>query len=316
MKKIQSFFQLIRYPNLLFIVLTQLFFYFFIIKPAYHQLNEISPRLSDVNLGMIILASVFIAAGGYIINDYFDLNIDKINKPSKLVVDKYISRRWAMLLHLMFSTLGLLLTGVVAFNLQHPFLFLFNLLSVVLLWFYSTTFKKQLLTGNIIISVLTAWVVFVMFVAEIKWSAGQLLPIGSDELITIYKAAVLYGGFAFIISLIREVIKDIEDELGDRKNGCKTMPIVWGMVSTKVFVSVWIIVLIGLFLTIMIYAVMQKWLLIAIFTLFILIKYLLNLIFKLINASSIIHYNSISKNLKWLMFYGILSMALYFYYLG
>ena len=316
MKKIQSFFQLIRYPNLLFIIFTQLFFYFFIIKPSYHQLNDLSPRLNDVNLAFIILASVLIAAGGYIINDYFDLNIDKINKPSKLVVDKYISRRWAMLLHLMFSTLGLLFTGLVAFNLQHPFLFLFNLVSVVLLWFYSTTFKKQLLTGNIVISVLTAWVVFVMFVAEIKWSAGKILPLRSSELITIYKAAVLYGGFAFILSLIREVIKDMEDELGDRKNGCKTMPIIWGMVSTKVFVSVWIIVLIGVLLSIMIYAVMQKWVLIVFFTLFLLIKYLMKFISKLINASSVAHYKIISKDLKWLMFYGILSMVLYFYYLG
>ncbi|MFN5421669.1 MAG: geranylgeranylglycerol-phosphate geranylgeranyltransferase [bacterium] len=316
MKKIQSFFQLIRYPNLLFIVFTQLFFYFFIIKPAYAHLNDLSPRLSQANLFILILASVLIAAGGYIINDYFDLNIDKINRPSKMVIDRYISRRWAMLLHLFFSVAGLILTGMVALDLRNPFLFGFNLLSVMLLWFYSTTFKKQLLSGNIIISVLTAWVIFVMFVAEVQWTKGQFLPLGSNELISIYKAAVLYAGFAFITTLIREVIKDIEDELGDRKYGCRTMPISWGMMSTKVFVSVWIIVLIGSLVTLLIYALIQKWFFVVLFILFLLVKYLLNFIVKLIKASSIKHFNEISTDLKWLMFYGILSMILYFYYLG
>ena len=265
---------------------------------------------------MLIFASIFIAAGGYIINDYFDLNIDKINKPSKLVIDKHISRRWAMLLHLILSVLGLMLTAAVALKLRNPFLFGFNLVSVILLWFYSTTFKKQLLSGNIIIATLTAWVVFIMFVAEVKWIPGEFFPMKSVGLTTIYKAAILYAGFAFVTTLIREVIKDIEDEIGDRKNGCNTMPISWGMMATKVFVSVWIIVLIGLLIALMIYALMQKWILLVFFIVFLLVRYLFNLIVKLISASTIHHYTAISNDLKWLMFHGIVSMTLYFYYLG
>jgi 4-hydroxybenzoate polyprenyltransferase len=171
MKRIVAFFHLIRFPNLVFIILTQFLFYYCIIHPAYKNATLNGPVLSPVDFWILVFASVLIAAAGYIINDYFDLNIDKINKPGKMVLDKQISRRWAMLFHLLFSLLGLLLTGVVAKNLNNWFLLLFNFISVVLLFFYSTTFKKRLLTGNIIISLLTAWVILVLFAAELKWKS-------------------------------------------------------------------------------------------------------------------------------------------------
>lgn len=316
MKIIYSFLRLIRYPNLLFIILTQTLFYFCIVSPAYAKYGSQSPILTINNLILLVTASVFIAAAGYIINDYFDLNIDRLNKPSKIVIDRYISRRWAMFFHSFLSFLGLFLTGVVALNIRNPLLLVFNTICVLLLWFYSTTFKKKLLTGNIIISLLTAWVVFVLFVAEVQWWSGDLLPSSNSAIIAIYKGAILYSGFAFIVSLIREVVKDSEDELGDRKNGCKTMPIVWGMMPTKVFVSVWVIVLIWALAAIMIYALIQQWVLVFVFIVFLLLKYLLGFISKLKRAFSTNQYSAISIELKWLMLFGILSMILYYYYLG
>ena len=316
MKIIYSFFRLIRYLNLLFIILTQSLFYFCIVRPAYAKYGSQSPELTINNLILLVTASVLIAAAGYIINDYFDLNIDRLNKPSKIVIDRYINRRWAMFFHSLFSFLGLVLTGVVALNIRNPLLLVANIFCVLLLWFYSTTFKKKFLTGNIIISLLTAWVVFVLFVAEVQWLSGDLLPSSNAAIIAIYKGAVLYSGFAFIVSLIREVVKDSEDELGDRKNGAKTMPIVWGMMPTKVFVSVWVIVLIWSLAAIMVYALMQQWILIFIFIVFLLLKYLLGFISKLSKASSNNQYSAISRDLKWLMLFGILSMILYYYHLG
>jgi 4-hydroxybenzoate polyprenyltransferase len=116
----------------------------------------------------LLIASVCIAAAGYIINDYFDLNIDRINKPDKNVIGKIISRRWAILWHMMLSILGLLATAV-AVSFQKWYLILANLICVILLWLYSTSFKKQLLVGNIVISILTAWTILILFFAHIPF---------------------------------------------------------------------------------------------------------------------------------------------------
>ncbi|MDQ3681644.1 MAG: UbiA family prenyltransferase, partial [Bacteroidota bacterium] len=106
MKLITGFFQLIRWHNVVFIILTQLLFYFCIYQSIYFT-NE-----SLHQLIWVIIASVFIASAGYIINDYFDLNIDQINKPDKNVINKVISRRWAIVLHLVFSVGGLVATAI------------------------------------------------------------------------------------------------------------------------------------------------------------------------------------------------------------
>ncbi|MEY2811784.1 MAG: hypothetical protein RI991_779, partial [Bacteroidota bacterium] len=169
LQKVAAFFRLIRYPNLIFIALTQSLFYFIIEKRIFSEINHsLLPQLSTNDFILLLFSSIVIAAGGYIINDYFDMDIDNVNKPHKLVIGKIISRRWAMLFHMLLSLIGLFLTAVVALHINNMLLLVFNFISVVLLLFYSTTFKKRLLIGNIIISLLTAWVVGVLFVAEIK----------------------------------------------------------------------------------------------------------------------------------------------------
>ena len=168
MKKVAAFFQVIRYKNLLFIAITQVFFYGFVIQSAYNKFMHSLPVLNHQLFHLMLVASIFIAGGGYIINDYFDLNIDRVNKPDKMVVDKEISRRWAMMWHFILSISGLTITSYVSIQLNNFLLILLNGIAVMLLWVYSTTFKKKFLSGNIIISLLTAWVIFVLFVAEIK----------------------------------------------------------------------------------------------------------------------------------------------------
>jgi 4-hydroxybenzoate polyprenyltransferase len=137
-------------------------------------------------------------------------------------------------------------------------LVLANLGSIILLWFYSTNFKKQLLIGNILISLLTAWVIVIIYCSKFPLHLSQLLTADANE-IRLFRFTVLYASFAFVISLIREVIKDMEDIEGDRKYGCKTMPIVWGLNASKVFVAVWLIVLIGTIFILQLYFVPFGW---------------------------------------------------------
>src|SRR5215207_4238340 len=162
MRLISAFLKLVRWPNLVFIVLTQVLFYYCIYLPLY-QIPQIYLLL------WLVTASVCIAAAGYIINDYFDLNIDQINKPNKNVLNTIIDRRWAIVWHLFLSLLGIFATAK-AVGFAKWYLIIANVVCVALLWFYSTSFKRQLLIGNIVISLLAAWTVLILFFAQVPFT--------------------------------------------------------------------------------------------------------------------------------------------------
>ena len=315
MKLVIAFLRLVRWPNLVFIAVTQVLFYYFIAVPVFHQFNS-TPALDENLFWHLLTASVLIAAAGYIINDYFDLNIDRVNKPGKLVVDKIIRRRWAIMWHLILSFLGLLFSIIVAIHLGdwHGYLTLFlNLLCIGALWFYSTTYKRRLLIGNILISLLTAWTILILYATNLKnWNAVKVMSeykFEYNQAITkVFKFAILYAGFAFIISLIREVIKDMEDLEGDAKYGCKTMPIVWGIPATKVFTGVWIVVLISALSIIQFYVLQFGWWLSAAYCVSLIILPLIWILRKLYKAQVPKDYHQLSTAVKLVMLAGILSM--------
>src|ERR1700704_75185 len=119
MNVLAAFFKLVRWPNLLFIALTQVLFRFFILRFVFFNNPSTyeSIRLSLPLFYLLVFASVCIAAAGYIINDYFDVNIDLVNKPSKLVIDRYIKRRWAIVFHIIFSFTGFVISCYIGYKL-------------------------------------------------------------------------------------------------------------------------------------------------------------------------------------------------------
>ena len=313
MKLLFAFFRLIRWPNLLFIVLTQALFYYCIIVPSlpadYYLRTH---KLTSPLFFLLVLASVLIAAAGYIINDYFDINIDQINKPEKMVVEKIINRRWAMLLHWGITIVGLLISLYV--SMQTSFVVgIANLVCALALWYYSTTFKKKLLSGNLIISLLTAWTVMVLYFAtgNLRFLMERSSPSIFFAMSRIFKFAILYGGFAFIISLVREVVKDIEDMQGDAKYQCQTMPIVWGVPAAKVFAGVWLVVLIGALLIIQFYAFQLGWWMTSLYCLLLIITPLGFILRKLYQAQNSADYHQLSRLIKLTMLAGILSMLFF-----
>ena len=290
--------------------LTQVLFQFCI----YHTLYRNSIPANDlVRFILLALASLFIAAAGYIINDYFDINIDEINKPQKMVVDKLIHRRWAIAWHFMLSSAGILLTVLALPFLQKWYLILANILCVALLWLYSTNFKKSLLTGNIVISLLTAWTILIIFFS--KFDIADAFGAGNTSNHKFFKLAILYAGFAFIISLIREAIKDMEDMPGDAKYGGRTMPIVWGVNATKVYVAVWLIVLIAILVILQVYVMQFKWWLTIAYSVPAIIFPLIIILFKLRKSVTTKQFHQLSTLTKLVMFTGILSMIFFYYYL-
>ena len=308
MKSIAAFFRLVRWPNLVFIVLTQFLFEYCIYQRIYGYSwnNPVETR----QFIFLVLASVLIAAAGYIINDYFDLNIDQINKPGKVVVNVLISRRWVIFWHMILSLLGLFFTVSALPIAEYWYLVLGNLASIILLWFYSTNFKKQLLIGNVLISLLTAWVIGIIFFSKYLLKINTLLDADTNK-VRFFRLTILYASFAFIISLIREVIKDMEDMDGDRKYGCRTMPILWGMNASKVFVAVWIIVLVSILTILQFYVLPFGWWMSALYCLLFIILPLIWILLKLFKAQSAEDFHRLSTVIKLVMFTGILSMLFF-----
>ncbi len=258
----------------------------------------------------LVFASVLIAAAGYIINDYFDLNIDEINKPSKVVVNNIISRRWVIIWHLVLSVFGVYLTfHALSFHFFWPVM-LINFLNVFLLWFYSTTLKKKLLIGNLLISLLTAWVIIIIFLS--KFGLNNVYHLAHKDLYArFFRLTILYAGFAFIISLIREVVKDMEDIEGDRDYGCRTMPIVWGLNASKVFVAVWLIVLIAILVLLQFYVIQFEWWWSILYCTLLIVAPLIFVFKKLFAAYTAKDFHQLSNYIKLIMLTGIVSMIFF-----
>ena len=310
MRLIAAFIKMVRLPNLLFIALTQVLFQFCIYQTLYKTEvagNDLSGFI------FILFASLFIAAAGYVINDYFDINIDEVNKPQRMVVDKLIHRRWAIAWHFILSAAGILLTAMALPLFQKWYLVLANVICVALLWFYSTNFKKSLLIGNIVISLLTAWTILIIFFSKV--SLADAFGLGNSTHDKFFRLAFLYAGFAFISSLVREAIKDMEDIEGDARYGCRTMPIVWGVNAAKVYTAVWLIVLIALLVVVQVYVLQFKWWLPVIYSVLLIILPLLYIFIKLFKAKSAADFHKLSSLTKTVMLAGILSMVFFYFYL-
>jgi 4-hydroxybenzoate polyprenyltransferase len=214
-----GFMRLVRWPNLVILVLTQYLTRVFLIGDQ-HLWRE---YLIEKELFLLAISTVMIAAAGYIINDYYDIKIDLLNKPQRVIIGRYVKRRVAMGAHQVLNLLGV---GIGLYLSKK--IFLVNLFAVFCLWFYSNQLKRMPFWGNLMIAILAGLSLVVLAVYY-----------GQHE-----QEVYIYATFAFSISLIREIIKDLEDMRGDASFGCQTLPIRWGVARTKWFLYV----LIGVFM--------------------------------------------------------------------
>ncbi|HYF68604.1 MAG TPA: geranylgeranylglycerol-phosphate geranylgeranyltransferase [Ohtaekwangia sp.] len=274
-KFFSSILKLTRFGNLLIIGLAQYFTAYFLIGPHI---------LTDIKLLFLSLSTTLIAAAGYIINDYYDVKIDYINKPDRVVIGKTITRRYAILFHVFLSTAGLALGILLGWRIAA-----INLMSIFLLWFYSNLLKRLPVIGNFTVAMLTGLSILVV----------DFLYKTDESLIYIYAI------FAFFMTWMREIIKDMEDLKGDNSFGCKTLPIVWGIRRTK-----WVIyfLLIVLCATVFILDFFYSALPLRYYTLFLFIP-LVIFTFLLARADMKKDFTTLSSFCKIIMLLGILSMA-------
>lgn len=241
--KIRSIFRLVRLTNLLIIAFTQYAMRYLIMSPLLPS-DSFELQFGELQFALLVFSTMLIAAAGYIINDYFDTRADLINKPLRVVVGVSISRKKAMILHMILNVLGVGIGVYLAFYIGLPSLSLVFVLSTGLLWFYSTNYKKQFLVGNLIVAFLTALVPFMVVLFEIPLlnrEYGEVMIRYDSNFSYLFAWVSAFSFFAFMTTLIREIVKDAEDLEGDDAYGMKTVPIVLGTFWTRVLVIILIL---------------------------------------------------------------------------
>ncbi len=232
MNKIGAFFKLVRWPNLLITALTMCL--------VYHCVMRMS---STLMFTLMVISMVLIQAGGYVINDIFDKDIDVVNKPEKLIVGKIFTERQCKLFYIVLTIIGLacaLVGSIMALGTSFLTIFAFMVLLACLLYTYSQRYKKELVIGNLIVSISVAFAVFLPWIFQMLYiSKHELLLMTLRPLMQFSLHIVLiYTAFAFLMTLIREIVKDMEDVVGDGRSNCRTIPIAWGMNTAQIIVLV------------------------------------------------------------------------------
>lgn len=241
---IKPYLQLLRVGNLTFVAILLYVMEKWVATPLL-QLEQFGELMPWWVLTLLIVSVVGIAAGGYVINDYFDVKIDRINRPDNLVVTRIISRDTAMHLFYGLTAVGVIAGTVVAWW-AHSWTLLFTYVVIPgLLWFYSASYKRMFLIGNLVVAFASAIVPLLVAIANADYlhhlyqNALAYSPIVGE----LYVWTGGFAAFAFLLTWVREIVKDIEDIEGDREMECRTLPIVWGDKVAKIIATILLVVI-------------------------------------------------------------------------
>lgn len=253
---IKPYLQLLRVGNLTFAAILLYVMEKWVATPLL-QLEQFGELMPWWILTLLIVSVIGIAAGGYVINDYFDVKIDRINRPDNLVVTRIISRDTAMLLFYGLTAVGVIAGTVVAWW-AHSWTLLFTYVVIPgLLWFYSASYKRMFLVGNLVVAFASAIVPLLVAIANADYlhhlyqNALAYSPIVGE----LYVWTGGFAAFAFLLTWVREIVKDIEDIEGDREMECRTLPIVWGDKVAKIIATL-LLMAIAILIVYMLFAVL------------------------------------------------------------
>jgi len=286
--KVKYFLQLIRYKNLLMLFLVQ---FLFANAGNFHSFSS----FHFFNFILLAQATIFIAAAGNVINDYFDIVTDKINKPNKVLVGNRISKKAALFLYSTLNILGIVSGIVLAYINHKPVYSVLFLLITLLLYYYSKTLKKIALVGNVIVSIFISLSIILVLLFP---SINNNLP-KYNHIITVYAI------FAFILNFIRELLKDVEDINGDYNQKMKTLPIIIG--KKRTLNILFYLNFIPFILSILIASILKNNLIITYILLFITLP-LAYFIYKIKETKNKKQLSILSALLKLIMILGMLSI--------
>jgi 4-hydroxybenzoate polyprenyltransferase len=300
-----SFFRLIRLPNLIMVFITQYLLEYCVILPIFARTNTPS-AFDHLHFFLFALTTMLITAGGYIINDIADAAIDRINKPEKYVIGKLISYKTAYNLYYAFVALSLVIGTYTGYYVGSVVLALAYPVVTVLLWLYSASLKNRGLVGNLLVALLCAFTATILVLGEAK--GFRLLKIQDTMTFNrLWLVVMAYSVFAFLGTIFRELIKDIEDMTGDSAAGRRTFPIVFGLSATK---KLTMAVLCLLFICLAMYVSHQSIHPSIIFLSLTIGLSIIYIAWKLMIATERSDFTRLSLATKWLMLVGLLNLLL------
>jgi len=279
----------------------------FIIKFGLFTYLAVDTALSPALFLLLVLATVLIAAGGNVINDIYDVEIDRVNRPERVLVKGKVSEKAANTLYMVLTFTGVSLGFIVANSIGKPSFSAIFILIAGLLYVYASQLKGVLMIGTIVISILTAMVLLIIVLLDI------FPAITTDQMgpqVTASKIILYYALFAFYLNVIREIVKDLQDVNGDKKGGMNTLPIAIGRKRTTTLVFVLgalglVALLYYMYSYLYQYPVMNLYFLIGIVAPFLIFE------IKAWSANTTKEYALLSKLLKFIMLTGIVSLLMY-----
>ncbi|MGL2994505.1 geranylgeranylglycerol-phosphate geranylgeranyltransferase [Flavobacterium sp. TSSA_36] len=301
-----KYLQFIRFQNLLLLALMQLILRFGFLNKQHFTLS-----LTDWKYVLLVISTLCIAAGGYVINDIFDQGTDSINKPDKVFVGRLISEKTAYSLYVSLTIIGVAIGFLLANSVQKPNFAVFFIFIASILYFYATTLKQLFLVGNLLIALLAGLSIVIVGIFDLIPSTT---PENQIQMISIFSLLLDYAVFAFLVHLIREIVKDLEDLHGDTTYEMKTLAIQLGIKNTTKLLFVVSLLPIGLFINYMYHYFISNNL--QIVTLYSLVGILAPFVYftvKIIRARTQSDFHHLSLVLKWIIFFGIFILPILHY---
>lgn len=314
MKNLVTYLKLLRVQNLGIIVATLYVIRIFVYKP-YFEVCGYLPFISDVFFLMLVFAVVLMAAAGYVINDYFDQTIDGINKPEKQIVGTLIQPKNAQNLFYILAGLSSVLGIIIAWKSGFLNLAFIFFITATMLWYYSYKYKRIFLWGNIVVAFFSGFVIITYWLFEFFAMKHSVYGFVDCQMTfkSITNISIIYFTFAFLISLIREIVKDVQDIEGDKLANRQTLPIRLGIPKTKQVLMALIVVflLFASWIQYLIFLADKMWL--SVYSFVMISIPLIYALTKLISAKEKDDYKFLSGLLKIIMLLGIVLLVIHRY---
>lgn len=296
-----SILKLIRYQNLLMLAFMQLIF-----RYGFLKFQNIPLALTDWQYGLLVLATVSIAAGGYIVNNILDVDTDTENDLENVIVGKEISEVKAYNLYIGFTVIGVAIGFYLSNVINKPGFASMFIVIAATLYFYATNLKQSLLIGNLIVALLLSFSVLIIGVFD-------LYPVTFDEnrpvMGLLFGILLDYALFAFILNFIREIVKDLEDIEGDENQGMNTLPIAFGVNRTINFVfGLSFVPIICALYYIKTYIFESGLFISTFYSLVFILAPIIYFTIKIRSAKTKSDFNFLSTLLKWILLFGMLSI--------
>ena len=299
-----KFLKLIRYQNLLLIALMQL-----VLRYGFLKQQNVPLTLTDWQYGLLVLATLLIAAAGYVINDIMDQETDQTNKPNKVIVGKTISEDLAYNLYFGLNIAGMLIGYYLADFVNKTSFFGVFIISSALLYLYATSLKQMAVIGNVIVALILGLSVIVVGMFDVLPMMTYVDVELWAKMKVILSILLDYAIFAFIVNLIREIVKDAQDYEGDNLEGMRTLPIVIGIAkTTKVIFVIGLVATLLLFWYINDNLMENKLYAAVVYSLVAVVGPMVFFLIKTWSAKTKQDFALLSNVLKYVIFFGILSI--------